>query len=231
MTALADRLQSARDRVAAAARRAGRDPSDIRVVVVTKRHPVSALARVVDAGATDLGENFVQELVAKQSALSEAPIQWHFIGRLQRNKVKGVVGRVALIHAVDSARLVEAIARRAETISTVQRILIAVNLSSEPHKTGVAPDDVEALLTQVTGLRSVRCDGLMTMPPLVQDAELNRVHFRALAQLRDRLARDSCKLSVLSMGTSCDFEVAVEEGATLVRLGTVILGGRPPTAV
>ena len=226
MTELSEALAQARQRVDAAAVRSGRDPTDVDIVVVTKRHPVSVVAQVVQAGARCVGENFVQELMAKQSAMQGEAIDWHFIGRLQRNKTAGVVGRVTLIHTVDSIRLIDAIAKRAQAISVVQPVLLAVNVAGELHKSGCSVPEAPTLLAHAQASVGVRVDGLMTMPPLASQPEANRVHFAALCRLRDELATPACPLPVLSMGTSSDFEVAVEEGATLVRLGTVLLGPR-----
>jgi PLP dependent protein len=223
VTDIAERWRAVRARVDAACARAGRDPSSVTVVAVAKRHPPEAIAAAAAAGAADIGENYAQELVAKQAAVT-APVRWHYIGRLQRNKARMVAGQVALIHAVDSAELAVEIDRRA---AAVQPVLIAINVAGEDTKGGVAPDQAPALLAAMAGLARVRCDGLMTMPPPVDDPEQARPHFAALRALRDRLATAERPLPLLSMGMSDDFEVAIAEGATHVRIGTAIFGERP----
>jgi pyridoxal phosphate enzyme (YggS family) len=221
------RWREVRAGVDAATRATGRDPSSVTVVAVSKLHPAEAIAAAAAAGVTDVGENYAQELAAKQAEVT-APLRWHFIGKLQRNKVKQVVGRAALIHAVDSLGLAEEIAARARAGGIVQDLLVAVNTGGEAHKTGVDNQAVPALLDAIAALDGVRVCGLMTMPPWPEQAEQSRPFFRALRGLRDALATDARPLSVLSMGTSLDAIVAIEEGATLVRIGTAIFGERPP---
>ena len=173
-----------------------------------------------------LGENYAQELVEKTAEVSHANLQWHFIGRLQRNKVKWVVGRVHLIHSLDSLPLAQAIDRYARKIGIVQKVLLAVNIAGEETKGGVRPEQVGEILAQLRGLANIDCLGMATMPPLAQHPEDSRQWFRELAQLRAKQATPEQPLSTLSMGTSRDFEVAIEERATIVRLGTVIFGPR-----
>jgi len=222
------RLAAVRAQVDRAAVRAGRDPSAVRVVAVSKLHPPGAVAAACRAGAAILGENYAQELAAKQDALAGDPAcaaaAWHFIGRLQRNKVKLVVGRAALIHAVDSIELAREIDRRAAERGLRQAVLLAVGVAGEAQKTGVAPDGAAALLEAARALPALEVRGLMTMPPWPDAPEDSRPHFRALRALRDALGAG---LAELSMGTTGDLEVAVEEGATLVRVGTAIFGPRP----
>jgi pyridoxal phosphate enzyme (YggS family) len=224
---VAQRLAAVQERIATAAERGGRSSDDVRLVCVTKKHALETVLEAIRGGATDLGENYAQELSAKREALAAETLRWHFIGRLQRNKAKLVAGQVALIHAVDSSRLLQAIHRWAEESGAVQDVLIAVNVAEEDSKGGIAASDLAPLLMTATELSSVRCVGLMTMPPLVDDAEDNRAHFRRLREIRDEHAAAHPELTELSMGTTGDFEVAIEEGATLVRLGTAILGPRP----
>ncbi len=227
MTTLAERWKQVQVRAATAAVRAGLDPALVTVVAVSKGQPVAALEEAIAAGVRDLGENYAQELASKLLAVrGSVKVRWHFIGRLQRNKVKQVVGRSAMIHAVDSADLAAEIDRRARAAGVVQPVLVAVNLAGEASKSGVAPVEVEGLLDAIGGCASLRCEGLMTMPPLEDDAEASRPRFAALRELRDRLASPDRPLRQLSMGTTSDFEVAVEEGATLVRVGTAIFGPR-----
>jgi pyridoxal phosphate enzyme (YggS family) len=224
---IAARWQAVRAEVDRLARAAGRDEHDVTVVAVSKLHPAAAIAEAVAAGVRDVAENYAQELVAKHEELRSLDVRWHFIGKLQRNKVRMVVGRAALIHAVDSLELAQEIDKRARAAGIVQEILVAVNTGGEAQKSGVAPGDTAALLDAMSALAGVRVRGLMTMPPWPDDPEDSRPYFRALRELRDGLGRD---LPHLSMGTSGDYAVAIEEGATLVRIGTAIFGERPAAA-
>ena len=212
-------------RVGAAAYKAGRDASSIRLVLASKTQPSEAIRAAADAGARDFGENYVQEAIAKRAELSDlTDIRWHLIGHLQTNKVKVAASAFALIHSVDSVRLAEALARAQP--SPRVHALIEVNLGGEASKTGVAPDGVAAILDAARD--KLEIDGLMTIPPPAASAEAARPYFAQLRELRDRLARQSgYALSELSMGMSDDFEVAIEEGATIVRIGRAVFGERP----
>lgn len=225
---LSARVASVRARIARAADAAGRDPSSVELVAVSKLHPAAAVAAAARAGIRDVGENYAQEMVGKIDELASDPacggLRWHFIGRLQRNKARVVVGRAALIHAVDSVELAREIARRA---SGRQAILVAVSAAGEAQKTGVDPSALPGLLAAIAELPALECRGLMTMPPWPDQPEDSRPYFRALRELRDRLATAERPLEVLSMGTTGDLEVAVAEGATLVRVGTALFGARP----
>ncbi|MCG8422535.1 MAG: YggS family pyridoxal phosphate-dependent enzyme [Proteobacteria bacterium] len=224
-----DRFGRARDRVEKACARTGRDPGEVTIVAVTKRHAPVVIASAHAAGIDHVGENYAQEMRDKLAELGPlgSQLTWHFVGRLQRNKVKYVAGHAGLIHAVDSASLAREIARRAAKMQLTQRVLIAVNVGGEEQKGGVSPEDAGALLATIAELDGIEPAGLMTMPPLAASPEDNRGHFRALVALRDRLRTPDRPLAELSMGTTDDFEVAVEEGATLVRIGTAIFGPRP----
>lgn len=226
MTSIAERWRAVRAQVDAACVAAGRAPASVTVVAVSKLHPAAVIDEVAAAGATDIGENYAQELVAKQ-AVVRAAVRWHFIGRLQRNKARMVAGKVALIHAVDSLDLAHELGKRALAAGAVQPILVAVNVGGEVQKTGVAPAAAPDFVAAVRAIAGVRLDGLMTMPPPADDPETVRPAFRALRALRDRLATPASPLPELSMGMSADFEVAIAEGATLVRIGTAIFGERP----
>ncbi|HVO31329.1 MAG TPA: YggS family pyridoxal phosphate-dependent enzyme, partial [bacterium] len=210
------------------ARRAGRDPASVRLVAVTKTKPAWMVEAARAAGATVFGENYVQEALAKIETVHAPGIEWHLIGALQSNKAKFVVGKFALVHAVDSEKLARELDRRAES-AKVERvdILLEVNLGGEATKAGVEPDEVEPLVTAIRALPRVRVRGLMAMPPLAE-GEANRPHFVRLRRLAQVLAGKSLleREFELSMGTTSDFEVAVEEGATLVRVGTAIFGAR-----
>ena len=219
-----------RERVTAAAERAGRAPESVTLIAVSKTHPAEAVRAAYAAGARDFGENYVQELRAKLGELASAgsaaaQASWHFIGTLQKNKAKDIVGRVALVHAVDSLELAAVLARRAAASGVVQDFLVEVNLGGEASKGGVSSEDLPGLLGKIAALpdaRDVRCRGLMTIPPPARVAEDNRKYFRKLAALAKQEG-----LELLSMGMSDDFEVAIEEGATHVRVGTSIFGTRP----
>ena len=215
-----------RSRIAAAAARAGRSPEEVRIVAVTKGHPLERAREAAAAGLLDLGENRVQEALSKQEAWPDAPVRWHLIGHLQRNKVKLVVGRFVLVHSLDSARLADALDAAAAAAGVVQDVLLEVNVGREPQKTGILREEAPALLEHAAGLRHLAVHGLMTIAPFTDDVAVQRRAFRELRLLRDTLATSSLELAVLSMGMSSDFEIAVEEGATMVRLGTVLFGER-----
>ena len=225
MTDLAARWRATRAAVDAACAACGRRPDEVTLVAVSKLHPVAAIDAVVAAGATDVGENYVQELLAKQASAATHP-RWHFIGRLQRNKARQIAGKVALIHAVDSLELGVELGKRLPA-GAVQPILIAVNVAGEATKGGVAVADAPALVAGLAAVPGLRVDGFMTMPPPTDDPEAARPHFTALRALRDRLATPAVPLPHLSMGMSHDFVVAIACGATLVRIGTAIFGERP----
>lgn len=229
MSSIADRWRAVRAEVDAACVAAGRSPSEVTIIAVSKLHPARAVDDVAAAGATDVGENYAQELVAKRAAVSPASssLRWHFIGRLQRNKARLVAGHVALVHAVDFLDLAVELGKRARAAGTIQPILAAINIGGESQKTGVTPDTARAFIDALRAVDGIRLDGLMTMPPPADDPETVRPAFRALRQLRDSLATDSSPLRDLSMGMSSDFAVAIAEGATLVRIGTAIFGERP----
>ncbi len=226
---IAERWAAVRARVDQACERAKRDPSEVTIVAVSKTHPAAAIREAAAAGATDFGENYAQELVAKRAELPpELAIRWHYIGRLQRNKAKLVAGQVALIHAVDTVELAAEIGKRAAAHSAnAQAILLAVNAAGEDTKGGVAMEQASELARSIESLQNVRVHGLMTMPPPADDPEASRPYFEALRALRDRIAGELGRaLPVLSMGMSGDYEVAVACGATHVRVGTAIFGTR-----
>jgi hypothetical protein len=230
VTAADEGLAAVRRRMADAATRAGRDPGDVRLVGVTKGvEPERILAALAGERHVELGENKVQELIAKMRALEDGPLRitWHFVGSLQRNKARDVVGAVSLIHSVDSVRLAEAIARRARDRGVVQDVLLEVNTSGEPTKHGFAPDAAAAAATAVAGLEGIALKGLMTIA--AQDGDPARACFALLRQLRDRIAARHDAVVELSMGMSGDFEAAIAEGATIVRIGTAIFGPRTRT--
>jgi hypothetical protein len=221
-------LAAVRERVAKAALRAGRDPAEVGIVAVTKGHPIGTVREAAAGGLLDVGENRVQEALQKQEAWPDAPVRWHLIGHLQRNKAKHAVGRFALIHSLDSARLADELEKVAAAQGVTQNVLVQVNVAREPQKDGVSPEEAPALVEHVAALRHLRLVGLMTMAPLTDDEAVVRAAFRGLARLRDDLGTRVSGLGTLSMGMSSDFEIAVEEGATMLRLGTVLFGEREP---
>ncbi len=211
-----------------AAARAGRPPGSWRLVAVTKTVSAQTAAALFDLGARELGENRVQGLVSKQYALSGKGVVWHMIGHLQRNKVKKVVGEAALIHSVDSERLADEIERVASTRDVVQDVLIEVNVAGEESKYGISPEDASALAAGIGKMEHVRLRGLMTMAPIAEDAEEVRPLFRRLKALGGQMAAEGLlpdKDYDLSMGMTQDFEVAIEEGATIIRVGSALFAG------
>ena len=221
---LAQRLAEVRTRIAECqARRGWTHP--VKVIAVTKTHPPEAVRAAVEAGLTAVGENRVQEALSKQEALTDVQVEWHLIGTLQRNKARHAVNRFALIHSVDNAALADELDRRAAPGSR-QPVLVQVNCSAEPQKGGVEPADLFALLGHIAPLERLELRGLMTMAELTGDVEVQRRAFLRLRELRDQAAGRGIALPELSMGMSGDYLVAVEEGATMVRLGTLLFGER-----
>jgi len=221
------RLEVLRGRMAAACKRAGRRPEEVRLVAVSKTYPPEMVEAAVRGGCDCFGESRLYEALPKIEACP-GNLEWHFIGHLQRNKVQQVVPAFALIHAVDSLRLLERIETVAEVAGHRAAICLEVNVSGEASKFGLAPADVPAVLEAAEGMSHVDVRGLMTMAPFSPDSEAARPVFRRLRECRDRWSQQSgFALETLSMGMSNDFEVAIEEGATLVRLGTGLFGKRP----
>ena len=221
-------LEAVRARVAQAAERARRDPAGVGIVAVTKGHPLAAVREAAAAGLLDIGENRVQEALEKQEAWPDAPVRWHLIGHLQSNKARRAVGRFALVHSLDSAHLADELEKAAAAAGVVQEVLVQVNVAREPQKTGVAPEQADELVQYVRSKPHLRLQGLMTMAPLTDDVVVIRTTFRGLRELRDLLTTPDSRLPTVSMGMSSDFEIAIEEGATLLRLGTVLFGEREP---
>lgn len=240
---LAARLEKVRNRIEVAARNAGRDPADITLVAVSKFHPSEAVAELARLGQTDFGENYMQEALRKREETGAllnnatrafAAPRWHFIGHLQSRKAGDAVGRFTLIHTVDSVKLAQNLHKNIELFASEnsrpivpQDILIQVNIGEEAQKSGVAAHDLPALAEHIETLSGLRLLGLMGMPPFFDDAERSRPFFVRLRELRDSLAaRLGRPLPCLSMGMSMDFETAIAEGATIVRVGTDIFGPR-----
>ena len=226
MTQIARNLEEVRRRIAGAARRAGRDPAAVKLVAVSKTVDLERIKAARDAGQQIFGENYLQEARGKIEALGPGAC-WHFIGHLQTNKAKAAVELFHLIHSVDRLHLAQALEKAAAGQEKVQEILLQVNLAGEASKSGAPPEAGPALLREIARLPHLRVVGLMTMPPWFDDPEAVRPYFRGLRELRERLLQlDLGPLPELSMGMSGDFEAAIEEGATLVRIGTAIFGRR-----
>jgi pyridoxal phosphate enzyme (YggS family) len=225
---VADNLKIVMDRIAAAAQRAGRDPSSVRLVTVTKTVDHDRIREAIAAGAAICGENRVQEGKEKIEALGRAA-SWHLIGHLQKNKAKYAVKLFDLVHSVDNIELAKELDRQAEKIEKVQNVLIEVNIAGEANKAGMAVREAPALVREVARLKNLSVQGLMTMPPWSANPEESRPFFRILRELAEAIAKENiphASMQELSMGMSGDFEVAIEEGATLVRVGTAIFGAR-----
>jgi pyridoxal phosphate enzyme (YggS family) len=227
---IAERLSDVRARIEAAAVRAGRAPGSVRLVAVSKTKPVALLRAAYAAGQRLFGENYAQELAEKAEALADLPdLEWHFIGHLQRNKAKQVGPVARAVHTVDSRALAAELGKRASGRPATLRVLIEVNVSGEASKSGCSPDEAAGVLAAIRAEPALEAAGLMTIPPLTEDPEAARPYFAALRALRDRLRGalgDTDALPELSMGMTHDFDVAIAEGATLVRVGTAIFGAR-----
>jgi hypothetical protein len=225
---LKDNLNDVEQRITQACERAGRKREEVTLIAVSKTKPVSDLEEIYAAGVRDFGENKVQELCSKIEVMPE-DIRWHMIGHLQRNKVKYIIDKVALIHSVDSFRLAEEINIQAKKKQLVVPILVEVNIAEEESKFGVTREDAIELVKQIATLDGVSIKGLMTIAPYVVDSEENRGFFRKIKDLSIDIATqniDNVSMDILSMGMTGDYEVAIEEGATMVRVGTGIFGQR-----
>jgi pyridoxal phosphate enzyme (YggS family) len=227
--ALAGRLAAIRTRIASAATRSGRSPEAVRLVAVSKTFGADAVRAAHAAGQTDFGENRVQEALAKRAATVDLPLRWHLIGPLQSNKVNKIPGAFAGVQSVHSLDLLERLSRVAAASGTELPILIQVDLAHESTKSGLDPAELRPLLARARELPGVSVEGLMLLPPYAEDLEQVRPWFRRLRELRDTLRDEGTpagQLRELSMGMSHDFEVAIEEGATIVRVGSAIFGSR-----
>lgn len=226
---LKENYEQVRRNIDKACERAGRSPEDVTLIAVSKTKPLADIEELLaDTNAVDFGENKVQELVDKYESVSR-PVNWHMIGHLQTNKVKYIVDKVCMIHSVDSLNLAKTIEKEAEKHNVTVSILIEVNVAQEETKFGLACDEVLPLIMEIKNMPHIKVKGLMTIAPFVDDPEDNRVYFRKLRDLSldiQSKSIDNIDMSVLSMGMTNDYEVAVEEGATLVRVGTGIFGAR-----
>ena len=228
-TELAARLSDVRERMAQAARRAGRPPDAVRLIAVSKTCPASDVRAAAAAGQVDFGENRVQEALQKIEGTADLPLRWHLIGHLQSNKARKAASSFACIHSIDGADLLEAVDRAAADAGLSPEVLVQVDLAGEPTKHGAALDAVRGLVDAARRARAVRLAGLMLLPPFLEDPEAVRPYFRRIRELRDQLCSGGVPPDLvreLSMGMSHDFEVAIEEGATIVRVGTAIFGPR-----
>jgi pyridoxal phosphate enzyme (YggS family) len=226
--ALRARLADVRGRIARAAGRAGRDPASIRLIAVSKTFPVEYVRAAADAGQEDFGENKVQEALQKMEQAADLAIRWHLVGHLQSNKAKKA-GRFDVVHSVDAQALIAKLDDAAQAEGRRMDLLVQVDLAGEITKHGAREDDLVAIFEAARGARAAKVVGLMVLPPASENPDLARPYFRSLRGVRDRLLARGVSASMLkelSMGMSHDFEVAVEEGATLVRVGTAIFGGR-----
>jgi len=226
---LKDRLERVKERIKNAAEACGRPQHAVRLVAVSKTVPADIVRQAIEAGVTDLGENYIQEARDKINTLARFPVNWHFIGHLQTNKAKYAVRLFDLIHSLDSLKLAEELDKYAKKNNKVQPVLIQVNVAREGSKSGVYVEDTLRLLADISRLENIAVKGLMTMPPFFNAPEKVRPYFAALRKLRDRLKAEdipNIAMDELSMGMTGDFEAAVAEGATMVRIGTAIFGER-----
>ncbi len=227
MNDIIDNIGEVRERVRKSAEKVGRDPDEIKIVAVTKTVPVEKIKLAVESGLTILGENRVQELLEKDPALSG--VEWHLIGHLQTNKVKYIVDKVSMLHSLDSIGLAGEISKRMNTLGRVMEVLVQVNVAGEESKFGIKPSEAVGFVDAVRKLPGLKLKGLMTIAPMVTDPEETRPVFRQLKNLAEEIKTmgyPEVEMSHLSMGMSNDYKVAVEEGATLIRLGSTIFGSR-----
>ena len=226
---LQDRIDGVEERIGEACRRSGRSRDEVRLVAVSKKFPLAVILEASRLGLQDFGENYAQELRDKHRDAGNGAggtLRWHFIGALQRNKVKYVVGRADLVHAVDNIALVAELDKRAAAAGTRVRALVEIN-GGEESKNGICADDLREFLESASRFRNVSLKGLMIMPPYFEDPEMSRPWFSGLREMRDQIAGEFPGVRELSMGMSNDFEVAIEEGATILRVGSALFGPRP----
>jgi hypothetical protein len=226
MIDVADNLVRVRERVARAEERAGRPPGSVKIIAVSKTKPAALVSEAIRAGVTNVGENYVQEAAGKIDAVGRFNARWHLIGHLQRNKVARAVELFDLLHTIDSLAVADALDRQGAKRAQPVHILIEVNAGGEASKSGLAPERVSELVAQLNARTHLRVEGLMTVPPPVSAAAQARPYFIMLRRLREQLAQSVATITELSMGMSEDFEVAIEEGATMVRIGRAIFGAR-----
>jgi len=226
---LKQRLEQIRLRIRQAAESCNRDADSVRLVAVSKTIAADIVKEAIEAGVTILGENYVQEARDKFKALAQYPVSWHFIGHLQSNKARYAVRLFDLIHSVDSLKLAHELDKQAGKLEKIQQILVQINISAEDTKSGISTDEAPRLIAEISRLKNLAVKGLMTMPPYFYQPQKVQPFFAALRELRDQISEQTLpnvSLDELSMGMTGDFEVAIKEGATLVRIGTAIFGER-----
>jgi hypothetical protein len=226
MTTIISALQAVKQRIESAALRAGRASHDIRLLAVSKTFPAEAVREAFQAGQTAFGESYVQEAVGKIMALSELPLEWHFIGPLQSNKTRLVAENFSWVHSVDREKIADRLSSARPAALPPLQVCLEVNVSGEASKGGVAPQELEALAAHVRTLPRLQLRGLMAIPAATDDTALQRQQFRAVRELLDQLNHQNFQLDTLSMGMSNDLEAAIAEGATIVRIGSAIFGAR-----
>ncbi len=223
-----ERWHQVREQIQNAAKRSNRIVNEIHLVAASKFHTIEKISSLAEAGQIDFGENYVQEALNKQSELSHLPIRWHFIGRMQTNKAKNLAGNFYLLHSLDSLKMAQALHKKCIERNIIQPVLLQINISQEEQKGGILPKQLTQLAHDIFQLNGLELQGLMCMPPYFDDGEESRPYFAELRKLKQELEAELGKtLEHLSMGMSGDFIQAIEEGATLVRIGTTIFGSRP----
>jgi pyridoxal phosphate enzyme (YggS family) len=225
MSSIKENLLRVMEKIEETARKIGRDPNEIKLVAVSKTAEVARIMEAIEAGVSILGENYVQEAQKKIEEIGR-PVSWHFIGHLQTNKAKYAIRLFDMIHSLDSVPLAEELNRRAEQADRVMEVMIEVNLSKEATKFGTDEEVVVNLAKRIQNLNHLSLEGLMTMPPYFDSPELSRPYYIALRELKEKMVKEGVPMKDLSMGMSNDFEIAIEEGATYVRVGTAIFGAR-----
>jgi pyridoxal phosphate enzyme (YggS family) len=225
MSSVKENFLRVRERIERAAQKAGRDPKEINLVAVSKTVEIARIKEAIEAGVSILGENYVQEAQKKIEAIGR-PVSWHFIGHLQSNKARHAVRLFDVVHSTDSIPLAEELNRRAEQENRVINVMIEVNLSKEATKFGTDEEKVSNLAKRIQALKHLSLEGLMTMPPYFDSPEMSRPYYTALREVKEGMTKEGIPMKELSMGMSNDFEIAIEEGATYVRIGTAIFGPR-----
>jgi len=226
---VAENIRHIRETAAAACIRAGRAPESVRLIVVGKTFPAEKILEAVTAGAPDIGENYVQEALAKRDALKAEPIRWHFIGHLQSNKVKYIADWVDMVHAVDNERCAQELQKHAARLGRTIDVLVEVNTSEEATKFGVKPEEAAGFVRSLSAYPSLVVKGLMTIGPFTDEADASRASFQLLKSLLDRMnlaCATPVPMTELSMGMTHDYTIAIEEGSTMIRIGTAIFGSR-----
>lgn len=227
MTDINNNLIEIKKRIEAAALKSGRNPKDIKLLAVSKTIAPKIIQQAIDLGLTELGENKVQEIMSKYDLLPQA--QWHLIGHLQTNKVKYIIDKVKLIHSVDSLKLAQEISKRAIQAGITMEVLVEINIGNEESKHGVSPDKAEALAVEISKLDNIKVKGLMTVAPFVENPEDNRKYFKQMYNLFIDISSknyNNISMEYLSMGMTNDYEIAIEEGANIIRIGTGLFGKR-----